>query len=56
MVNEMAEFLTGDVIDEYASIQNTSVLVVGSSNPVLAQHWSVHMDAIIINGQSYNTR
>lgn len=52
----MLTLLTGEVIEEYASIQNASVLPVGSPNPILEQHWSVHMDAIIINGQSYNTR
>ncbi|EPS98273.1 hypothetical protein FOMPIDRAFT_1126854 [Fomitopsis schrenkii] len=48
-------FTISDVVEEYASIQDTPVLLVGSKNPVLAQHWSVHMEAIIINGQWYNT-
>lgn len=51
-----ADTFTGDIAEEYSAIQDTSVLPIGSSIPKLAQHWSVHADAIIINGKSYNTR
>ncbi|KAH9916028.1 aspartic peptidase domain-containing protein [Fomitopsis serialis] len=49
------EFTIGDPVPELASIQDTPILPVGSDNDVLAQHWTVHMDAIVINGQWYNT-
>ncbi|TFY55243.1 hypothetical protein EVJ58_g8368 [Rhodofomes roseus] len=48
-------FTIGDPVPELASIQDTPILPVGSDSPLIAQHWTVHMDAIIINGQWYNT-
>ncbi|KAH9916027.1 aspartic peptidase domain-containing protein [Fomitopsis serialis] len=49
-------FTIGDPVPELASIQDAPILPVGhDDDEILAQHWTVHMDAIVINGQSYNT-
>ncbi|KZT69104.1 acid protease [Daedalea quercina L-15889] len=55
IVSSGGNFTIGDPVPEYAGIQDTPILPVGSDNEVLAQHWAVHVDAIVINGQWYNT-